>query len=266
MASAAWNLETSLDRMGYRPAESEEIFITSFMRAVPEAIHDRPPDSDFVSWLALMRHYGLPSRLLDCTKSPYVAAYFAAERPEGSDCDFTIWAFNEGALQRLAEARVGILSQCSAPLSPLELGTSTLFSVAFRNNLVRFVALVDANHKSDRQRAQQGLFLCPGDSGRPFWRNLQEIPREHRTQGLMYKVVLPSGARTEVLTDLKGMDLDQMHLLPTLGSTEELCTTLKERLEESQKDRGQLEWKVVVKPILKKYGLLEAELADRRAR
>jgi hypothetical protein len=268
MSSAAWDLETSLDRIrGYRYAESEEILIASFRRAVLPPIHGRPPDEDCVSWLALMRHYGLPSRLLDCTKSPFVAAYFAAEPPPDTDSgsDFAIWAINEDALQRSAEARLGILSQCSAPLSPPELGTDTLFSAALRHPM-RFVALVDANHKSDRQRAQQGLFLCPGDPGWPFWRNLQGIPREQRTQGFMYKVVLPCGARRAVLADLSGMDLDHMHLLPALGDTEELCTTLKERLEDSQKHRGHFEWKVAVKPILKKYGLLEAELAYRRTR
>jgi len=238
MSNAAWHLETTLDRVAYRPADCEEVLIASFLRAVPSPIHGRPPTDDVVSWLALMRHYGLPSRLLDGTMSPLVAAYFAAEPPPDRDsgCDFAIWAINEGALQRSAEASLGILSGCSAPLSPLELGTNTLFSAAFRSPK-RFVALVDANHKSDRQRAQEGLFLCPGDPRWPFWRNIQEIPREHRTQGFMYKVVLPCGARKEVMDDLKGMDLDQEHLLPPLRDAEELCAKLKQLLEGSQKDR-----------------------------
>ena len=38
-----------------------------------------PKDDDDFSWLALMQHYGAPSRLLDFSFSPYVAAYFALE-------------------------------------------------------------------------------------------------------------------------------------------------------------------------------------------
>lgn len=264
MSDATWNLETTLHRVGgYRHAESEEILITSFLEAVPAAIHDGPPDNDRVSWLALARHYGLPSRLLDCTRSPFVAAYFAATPLQGSERDFAIWAINEDALQRSAGERLGILGQCSAPLSPLELGTNLLFLEAFRNQ-VRFVALVDANHKSDRQRAQQGLFLCPGDPRCPLWRNRHGVPRERRTPGFMYKVVLPCGARSEVLEDLTGMDIDRKHLLPSLPDAEALCSRLKERLDLSQRNLGQFEWRIAVKPILKRYGLLEAEPADRQ--
>lgn len=40
-----------------------------------------PPSSDSLGWLALMQHYGIPTRLIDFTYSPYVACtlHFAAE-------------------------------------------------------------------------------------------------------------------------------------------------------------------------------------------
>jgi len=42
---------------------------------VPSAL---PRDDDVLSWWSFMQHYGAPTRFLDWSQSPYVAAYFAA--------------------------------------------------------------------------------------------------------------------------------------------------------------------------------------------
>src|SRR5262245_24343267 len=94
MRSAEWDLVTSLDRTAiYRHTDAEAVLINSFRRSLPASLDDAPPAHDLVSWLALMRHYGLPSRLLDCTESPSVAAYFAVEPAPGGD--FAIWALDK---------------------------------------------------------------------------------------------------------------------------------------------------------------------------
>lgn len=47
-----------------------------------------------MEWLALMQHFGAPTRVLDITKSSYVAAYFAIEDATAGD-DCAVWAINE---------------------------------------------------------------------------------------------------------------------------------------------------------------------------
>ncbi len=53
---------------------------------------------DDVVALMLLRHYGVPTRLLDWTLSPWVAAYFACEEDKG---DGAIWTFDYRHYERV---------------------------------------------------------------------------------------------------------------------------------------------------------------------
>jgi hypothetical protein len=58
-------------------------------------------DTERVSWWTIMRHHRAPTRLLDWTLSPYVAAYFAAESPVDDDKrpPGVVWVLDFGALR-----------------------------------------------------------------------------------------------------------------------------------------------------------------------
>lgn len=61
-----------------------------------------PPAGDKLSWLALMQHYGVPTRLLDFTYSPYVALYFALRDRSTQESFPEVWAIDLAALDNVA--------------------------------------------------------------------------------------------------------------------------------------------------------------------
>jgi hypothetical protein len=74
-----------------------------------------PPGEGKLGWLALMQHYGVPTRLLDFTLSPFVALYFAAKpcaTPSRKETPkfARLWALDSntidgGTLRSIARAR-----------------------------------------------------------------------------------------------------------------------------------------------------------------
>lgn len=59
-------------------------------------------DDDFIA-LMVLQHYGVPTRLLDWSQSPYVAAHFAVASDDRVDGE--IWAFDEVAYELAGKAQ-----------------------------------------------------------------------------------------------------------------------------------------------------------------
>ncbi|MEH0018387.1 MAG: FRG domain-containing protein [Desulfobacter sp.] len=92
LSDAGYRLETSLMRLGGSYWQLEKHLLRNF-RKYAQASTAREPDS-FWHLLAVAQHYGLPTRLMDWTYSPYIALHFALANLERFDTDGVIWSVN----------------------------------------------------------------------------------------------------------------------------------------------------------------------------
>jgi hypothetical protein len=111
LKSADYGLDPSIERAS-KPREQwaafEPLLLDEFQSKARlfKSAEEIPPLEDKLSWLALMQHHGVPTRLLDFTYSPYVALYFAlrsrAEEEKRSPF-VTVWAIDGEAVMQTAE-------------------------------------------------------------------------------------------------------------------------------------------------------------------
>jgi len=97
--NAEWDLLPTV-RRGYTKDQEQYLSNEFYVRARTRHLNC-PADDDYSSWLSLMQHYGLPTRLLDWSRTPLVAAYFATEHQqrhrrnaeEEYEKNSCVWAF-----------------------------------------------------------------------------------------------------------------------------------------------------------------------------
>ena len=103
-ADIAWELIPKVQR-SFNGNEEElfrrERYLTNDFQAracVLPTTNPKPKLNEYTSWLTLMQHYGLPTRLLDWSRSPLVALYFAVHEEIHFEKDACIWILTPGKL------------------------------------------------------------------------------------------------------------------------------------------------------------------------
>lgn len=101
-AVKSWELKPKIQRDFLGNDEElfrKERFYTNDYQARASLLQlPKPPLSDYPNWLTLMQHYGLPTRLLDWSRSPLVALYFAVSDKGFPENDACVWILTPGKL------------------------------------------------------------------------------------------------------------------------------------------------------------------------
>jgi hypothetical protein len=148
--------------------------ILEFIRHYHLYTSESPPrPGDTLDWLAVMRHHGAPTRLVDFTFSFLVASYFAlADEPRSN---LVVWAVNKSGLTDRATdwaKASAITSRDFEEFATYRDGEA--FRRLFLKGNPNLVFPASPFRRNQRLAIQSGIFLCPGNVQIPLKDLLKE--------------------------------------------------------------------------------------------
>ncbi|MAE39905.1 MAG: hypothetical protein CML07_03085 [Psychrobacter sp.] len=228
-ASKEWKLTSTLERIcsayhveGPSRAEREKNCLLEFQRRAYHYIQDQPGSNNLLEWIALLQHYGGPTRLVDVSHSLFVAAFFAIENATD---DAVIWAFNTGKLTSSGEPE--------GPRSPTSESIAEANAVLRGETKASGVRLVKPFRLNERLASQQGAFLMPLSLSEPFESQLskqldiniktlkpikgyeQSLSAELMTSSAV-KIIIPRDIQSQLIRLLDAANVNATTLFPGL--------------------------------------------------
>lgn len=193
---ASWPLKSSLTRELERRGipkrwwrTQEERTIRIFRRKAHLLLPRTP--ADLFEWLALMQHHGAPTRLLDFTWSPHVAAFFALDRAVAKAA---IWALKTSTIPRAedppsSEDHTAVVGHLPRGLQPWN---TDVLAARLLSNRDRTAVWGSPYHMNQRLVVQSGTFVVPGVLADPVEEIVAGLPNGHAA---LRKLVIKTRAR-----------------------------------------------------------------------
>lgn len=218
LSDSSHRLETTLIRLGGPYAQLERHLLRNFTKYAHRSCIER--DSVW-HWLSVARHYGLPTRLLDWTYSPFIAIHFATANIEKYDVDGAIWAVNYVKAHQLLPDRLRLkLQQEGANVLTVEMLSDCVSSLQELAELSPdpFVMFFEPPSMDDRIVNQSACFSVMPDSTALVDGWLRGYP------DIWQKIIIPAELKWEIRDKLDQANITERVLFPGLDGLSQWLT------------------------------------------
>lgn len=219
LSHAEYDLLPSLNRVCKNNLHLEKPLLRNFKKYASLEILDK---DNFWEIVSLAQHHGLPTRLLDWSFSPYIAAHFATENIEYNNRDCAIWCLDYVA----AKKYMPIIFQNKLK-EEMAKGFSVEILRTIVDNFEELKGMEDNNEAfpiffeppsiDNRIINQYALFSVMSDPNILISTWLEKHPE------LGYKIIIPSGVRMEIRDKLDQINMTERLIYPGLDG---LCKWL----------------------------------------
>ena len=210
LADSDYRLETTLIRLGGSYAELERHLLRNFKKYAHRSVVEK---DSLWHWLSVAQHYGLPTRVLDWTYSPFIAMHFATANIEKFDKDGVIWAVNYVKAHELLPTRLSNkLKMEGANVLTIDLLSDAINSLGELDALAsEKVAIFFEPPSIDDRIVNQYAFCSVMSDPTMVLDDWLEIHR-----GLSRKIIIPAALKWEIRDKLDQANVNERVLFPGL--------------------------------------------------
>jgi hypothetical protein len=206
--------------------ELESALLRHFKRQAHLYVANLPKDEDTIEWLALMRHYGAPTRLLDWTFSFFVALFFGVETAKE---EFAVWALDYPWLRDQAMQVFQTEVEDLRSTDPRWKSGEFFTRVFCRTPPFDLVYSLNPERLNQRLVIQQGIFLAPANLSKSFAENFVALQKtDAKPHERLIKITFSNSVsvRKDILRSLFRMNINSATLFPGLESFAESLNSL----------------------------------------
>jgi len=210
LSDSDYRLETTLSRLGGSYATLERHLLRNFKKYAHRSVVER---DSLWHWLSVAQHYGLPTRVLDWTYSPFIAMHFATANIEKFDKDGVIWAVNYAKAHELLPVKLSNrLKMEGANILTTDLLSDAINTLDELDELASEKVAIFFEPPSIDDRIVNQYAFCSVISDPTMV--LDDWLQIHR--GLSRKIIIPAALKWEIRDKLDQANVNERVLFPGL--------------------------------------------------